>query len=213
LKQEIVQEEGYIPSDSSFSSLIELGAEFVHGNLPLTSRLLKDAGITYEPVAGEIYHFEYGVLQKDAGPNKYWKEFKQKLSTIEKDVSLREFLDKSFADRRYAGLVRSVESFASGFDTADISQASAVALRNEWFGDEENAINYHISKGYSAMLKHLERQVEAGGGKLYLSKTVQQITWEKGKVNVLTTDREEFTAPKVIITVPLGVLQAKEGEG
>ena len=40
--------------NSSFSSEVELGAEFIHGNLPLTLQVLKEAGIKYYPAGGEM---------------------------------------------------------------------------------------------------------------------------------------------------------------
>src|SRR5438552_9171420 len=40
--------------DSSFDRPVEKGAEFIHGNLPLTVQLLKEAGIEYKPVRGTM---------------------------------------------------------------------------------------------------------------------------------------------------------------
>ena len=36
---------------------IELGAEFIHGNLPVTLGLLREAGITAIPMEGEFWQF------------------------------------------------------------------------------------------------------------------------------------------------------------
>lgn len=45
-------------SGQQFNPYIEAGAEFVHGKLPLTLKLLKEAYIDYERVTGEMYRVE-----------------------------------------------------------------------------------------------------------------------------------------------------------
>ena len=40
--------------------IIEGGAEFIHGNLPVTLQLLKDAQINYVAVKGEMYRKKNG---------------------------------------------------------------------------------------------------------------------------------------------------------
>ena len=45
----------YTFSGKDFTEPIELGAEFVHGELPLTLKLLKEAHLKYEPVSGDNF--------------------------------------------------------------------------------------------------------------------------------------------------------------
>src|SRR4051812_796715 len=47
----------YTISEKGFPQPVELGAEFIHGNLPVTLQLLKDAGIGYEKVEGKLVSF------------------------------------------------------------------------------------------------------------------------------------------------------------
>src|SRR3569833_3542686 len=49
-------------ANESFFKHAELGAEFVHGNLPVTLRLLKQAGIEYVSAEGEMWHYRDGRL-------------------------------------------------------------------------------------------------------------------------------------------------------
>ena len=53
-------------SDTSFSQPVEAGAEFIHGDLPLTISLLKEAGITYHEVNDTMFRLEKGKLAGDA---------------------------------------------------------------------------------------------------------------------------------------------------
>ena len=50
--------------DKKFSLPIEAGAEFMHGDLPLTKLLLKKAGIAYPKVEGSVWRKEKNGLQK-----------------------------------------------------------------------------------------------------------------------------------------------------
>lgn len=44
----------------------ELGAEFVHGDLPVTLQLLKEANIESIPASGEMWHNRDGKFSKNA---------------------------------------------------------------------------------------------------------------------------------------------------
>src|SRR6478672_4724175 len=53
-----------------FSKPIKAGAEFIHGKLPLTLKLLKKAGINYNAVKGNFYradetgfHGQYEIIE------------------------------------------------------------------------------------------------------------------------------------------------------
>ena len=54
----------HIISDNRFSTRVELGAEFVHGNLELTQLLLKKAKAKHFKLSGDIWQNEDGQLQK-----------------------------------------------------------------------------------------------------------------------------------------------------
>ena len=54
----------YTYTNNAFSEPVELGAEFIHGNLPLTLNLLKQAGIKYHAVKGKMFHVEKGKFKK-----------------------------------------------------------------------------------------------------------------------------------------------------
>ncbi len=50
--------------NTSFSKPVEEGAEFIHGDLPLTLSLLNEAGISYHAINDEMYRLEKGKLKK-----------------------------------------------------------------------------------------------------------------------------------------------------
>src|SRR5215471_11409107 len=51
--------------DSTFNSPIELGAEFVHGNLPVTLHLLKEARIHYDHMRGQMIQVKNDQFEKE----------------------------------------------------------------------------------------------------------------------------------------------------
>lgn len=197
--------------DEAFSSPVELGAEFIHGHLPLTLQLLKEAGIKYYPVKGAMLELENGQPVQSAYFNKDWQLFEARLKQLDKDRSIDNFLDQYFAGARYARLKESVKGFARGYDTADTSRASVFALREEWLGEEDQE-QYRITGGYGQLIDFLVKACRNAGCVIHLSSVVREIIWSKGEVTVLTAGGEKYSGSKVIITVPLGILQLSPDE-
>ena len=56
---------GRIHTFNMESDIIEAGAEFIHGVMPLTMDLLKNAGVTYSKVTGAMYRKRNGALVKN----------------------------------------------------------------------------------------------------------------------------------------------------
>src|SRR6202012_6270681 len=90
--------------DTSFFKYAELGAEFVHGDLPVTLKLLKEAGIDIIPALGEMWRYNDGKLTKGYQQVNYWDLLMQKLDKLEQDISIGEFLQQEFGDEKYADL-------------------------------------------------------------------------------------------------------------
>lgn len=170
------------------------GAEFIHGNQPLTQALLNEAGIPYYAIPSPDFDIPH------------WSAFVQQLKTLEKDMSLQEFLDRYFRESQYADLKETVIRFACGYDTADPFDASILALRDEWLTPE--GPQYRIAGGYDLMVNFLADNITKEGGDIRLSAVAQSIYWKQGRVEVRTEDKQRHIARQALITVPLGVMQA-----
>jgi monoamine oxidase len=192
---------------ASFFSQAELGAEFVHGNLPVTLSLLHDAGIPYQPAGGEMWQYSAGTFTKDAGMITDWDLLMQKLDTLEQDMTLNDFLEQYFADAKYDELRSSVLKYAAGYDTSDPSRVSALALRSEWQNEDEGA-QYRIAGGYCRLIQHLAEGIKQAGSTVYLNAPVTYMEWQAGRVKATVLDGEVYEAAKVIFAIPLGVWQA-----
>ncbi len=193
--------------DSSFPSSIELGAEFIHGKLPVTFQLLKRYQVDYQKVKGQIWQLKEGELKKKEQLIEEARSFEKKLREVKQDMSVETFLLTYFSDQKYVRLKNSVTKFIEGYDAADTSRASILAFREEWEKSGEGE-QYRIVGGYISLLKALAKDCKDKNGKIYLSTLVKKIQWSASGIEICSENGEKYTADKVLVTVPLGVLQA-----
>lgn len=193
--------------DGPFDRPVEAGFEFIHGNLPLTMELLNEANIDYKPVKGVMGRIVNGEWKAQDDFTLGWKELIEEMNEVREDVTVDEFLEKKFSGNKYAQLRTSVIRFAQGFDLADTSKASVLALREEWM--EEGDEQYRIRGGSDQLIRYMEDNCRRSGGIIHTSAAVKEIQWQKHQLTVVTTDGKRYFGNKLIITVPLGILQAE----
>lgn len=196
----------------NFSQPVETGAEFIHGNLKHTIALLKEYKIGYTPTAGEMWRTKNGQLTIDANYVTGFDELDKYLEALDHDMSVDAFLEKYFADKKYEQLKLAVRKFVEGFDTADTSRASTLKLKDEWLVFENEEEQYRVDGGYTKLMQAIAKEIEQLGGTIHLLAKVKEIKWVKGFAHVHNGEVESYTAPKVIITVPPGVLKAGNEE-
>ena len=198
-------------SHESFFKHAELGAEFIHGNLPVTLNLLKEANIKYSAASGEMVRYDKGKFINHEGFIENWDLLLKKLNELEQDTDIANFLQTHFPGEEYIGLRDGVSKYVAGYDTADTNKVSAFALRNEWNNEDDNA-QHRLDDGYCSMITYLANKCKENGGSVYLNSAVTQIDWKQALVKVTIVTGEVYTAEKVIIALPLGVLQADRNE-
>lgn len=201
----------YSIRDDRFKQVIETGAEFVHGRLPVTLRLLEKAEIKYHSAKGKMWEVEYGQIKKSTEFIVGWNKLMKELRSLKNDVPLKEFLETHFPDEKDKEVKESVIDFVQGYDAADVNKASSFALRDEWEKEDDNH-QERIDNGYGELIYYLINEVKKRDNLIFLSQIVKHITWQKGKVEVITSNNELFIASKVLITIPLGVWQADSEE-
>ena len=198
-------------TDTSFFKQTELGAEFVHGDLPVTLQLLKEAEISYRSANAEMWRFEKGSFLENSMIIADWDLLIKRLNELQKDTNIYDFLQKEFPGNKYEELRDSVWKYVSGYDTADPRRASVFALRNEWQNEEENA-QHRVDGGYCSMINYLANECKANGGEVLLNSVVKKVHWKKGNVKAICEDGATYEAEQVLIAMPLGVLQAAKAE-
>src|ERR1700748_2168559 len=126
-----------------FSTAVEGGAEFIHGELPISLGLAKEAGIRLEPVHGNMTRVRHGKQLKKDESNDFmgedWDQLMDEMERLEDDLPIADFMEAQFPGDRYKELRESVRRFAEGYDLAALHQVSTRALYHEWAreGEEE----------------------------------------------------------------------------
>ena len=186
-------------------NMIESGAEFIHGKLPVTLKLLNRAGIKYSPVDGKMIRKENNHFIEQEDMVEGWNKLLKKMKAVKGDMTMLIFLDKFYPEEKYASFRKHIISYTEGFDLADIKYVSIKSLYKEWKAEGE--LNYRITGGYSLLIEYLSSKVTNKGCRLLTGKVIKEVQWRKDNVTVYTQEEESFTADKILITVPLGVLQ------
>ncbi|UYZ59723.1 FAD-dependent oxidoreductase [Hymenobacter latericus] len=201
----------YTFTGEGFTAPTELGAEFLHGDVPLTRSLLAEAHVACHDTAGELYEVENGEVQASESMFEELPTLLEHLQTLEHDMTLADYLARYFADDQYAALRTWATRFAEGYDAADAHRVSVFALRDEWAagGAEDSP---RPAGGYGQLIEHLAHACRSAGCEMHLGHVVQTVQWQPGRGEVRCTNGQQFAARQVLLTLPLGVLQAGAGQ-
>jgi len=195
---------------------VELGAEFVHGRPPEIWDVIQSAPLTAFDCGQTAIRMRNGrVVDDDA-----WATIDRVMADMrlaaqrEPDLPFTEFLGNSVhteeAKRWAAGYVEGFN--AARQEIVGIhSLAQDAAAADQIDGDRA----FRLADGYQALALHLLAGVEEPARKLRLNSVVEGIVWRPGDVSVhvrhaLTGGHTIVRCRRVIITVPLGVLQAQD---
>jgi monoamine oxidase len=186
-----------------FSAPVEAGAEFIHGDLPLTTALIREAGIKLKKGNGRTYRIEQGQL----GPADLFPDMDtvlRKLKRLESDMTIAEFLNRYFIGSQYEELRKNITNFVEGFDAADTNKASAFGLRDEWSGQDDDK-QYHPIGGYSQLMDFLYDEAKKLGVEFKFDTTVDEIRWKPDHVEVIASSGSH-TARQIVVTIPAAVI-------
>ena len=188
-----------------FDEPVEAGAEFIHGKLPYTFKLLKEANISYEAVEGRMVAVEHGKWQEEEEDD-HWDEFIRKLKKLKTDISVKQFLEENFSEEKYFFLRRAVINFAEGFDLADISRASMLSIKDEWKDIERT--QYRVKGGYIQLINFLVNSCDHNKASFHFNTCINRIEYKKDSATAYTIDNRKFEASFVIVTASAGLLQS-----
>ena len=185
-------------------AVVELGAEFVHGRPHELWDLIAEAGLeTYERT-GEFFELREGRLQPmEQDEEEALEELKDYTGP---DCSFTEYVSRlKLSDEEHEAETGYVE----GFNAADASEASVLALGRQQQAEDaiEGDRMWRLVDGYEALTKYLRGKVEAAGGKFVFGTKVVQVDRQDDGVHVEDKTSHVFSAHKVVVTVPLAVLQ------
>jgi len=201
---------------SAGGSPVELGAEFVHGLSPEIWQPFQEHHVPLTELSGENWCVRRGQLcacdffaQAD--------RILSKMDDSGPDESFLQFLRRAFPESDRDPELQEAKEWAIGYvsgfnaaDSADVSVHWLVAqMRAD--GQIEGDRAFRPANGYETLLKIFSGSLKDAGVPVQLSTPVQQIRWHHGGVEIRAGKQGSemsFIAPRALITLPLGVLQA-----
>ncbi len=189
--------------------ILELGAEFIHGHPPELWELIHEAGLETFALDGKVVCQRHGKPRRCAEQGEMFRF----LHGLEKwkgtDLAFADYppLEKLSPQRR-----EEVVNYVQSFNAADYRKIGVHALAVQQQAEEEIGSDeiFRVREGYDRVPEFLASKVREAGGRIELSRTVEKIEWERGRVSVFVRDGGElaqYSAELAVIALPLGVLQ------
>jgi monoamine oxidase len=196
--------------DSQVSAPIELGAEFVHGKPPEILKLAERAGLKLLELPNVHWYLRHGVLSKSG---EFWSKIEAVMAEMEKykgpDKSFEEFLDEYGRKHKVDDVRAMATLYVEGFHAAHADRIGVLGLNktNEAAAEIDDEAQFRPASGYLAIAQWLHDEAVEHGARFCFETVVREIAWSTGSVTVTTTSGEQFKARRLIVTLPLGVLQ------
>lgn len=202
---------GRVWTDRSFAGIpVELGAEFVHGDEVATWETIRELGLEtmhWTKLEDSLVRLEEGELltmrrAREIDPGlevtRSW-DLPQVLAGRYED--LHGYLRRIGFDRKQLRYVERWFANAQG-ETARFLSAAAT-LRGLRRAHENGEGDFRLPGGYDRVVERLAEGVD-----VRLGSQIESVEWSPSRAIVTTRTAEVFAATSVLLTVPLGVLQA-----
>jgi monoamine oxidase len=197
--------------DARAPAPIELGAEFIHGSAPETMAIVREAGLLAVDVSED--RLEHRSRAR-ARSKDFWTRIEHVMGRMsasrDPDRSFHEFLATSPGGRKFARDRALARQYVENFHAADTLRISerALAKGGSPHGDPAEERTGRVLDGYDHVAGWLARKPHDS---VRLRTIVKHIEWEPGGVHV-DTSKGSYAAMAAIITLPIGVLQARPGD-
>jgi len=193
---------------------IEFGAEFVHGRHPRLLEIIEEANAPFCDVTDRHWYFENGVL---SNAHDFWNKLTALMDLMnphQPDRSFQDFLDSLPNDEATARAKAVATRYVQGFHAADIKRVGVHGLIKANEAEDEIAgdKSFRILRGYDIVTDTLRDEAQGRGAMVHLNTVVKELRWTRNHVEaVCIADKrlQMFAGSRAVITLPLGVLQAK----
>jgi monoamine oxidase len=196
---------------------IELGAEFIHGKPTEIWDLLHRSSLHAKEVSGDVWC----VREDKLSTCDFFSEVDQLLEQMDDrapDETFLQFLDHCCNDSVTQATKDWARGYVTGFHAADPAQISVHSLVRGMRADEkiEGHRAFRIEpQGYEALLGTFRRELREAHVSCQLNTVATEIRWQPGNVELSACNQAgtiTMTAPRLLITLPLSILQASPGE-
>lgn len=193
---------------------VEFGAEFVHGQHPQLLQLIETSGADLCDVTNRHWYFEKGAL---SDYNDFWNKLNAVMDLMnpdEPDRSFHDFIDSLPNDKATLKAKDVATRYVQGFHAGSVDRIGVHGLIKA--NEAEDEINgdqaFRVLGGYDAVANTLFEQAQTHGALINLNTIVKELRWSRNQVEVVCiADKrlQRFGGSHAVITLPLGVLQAK----
>ncbi|MBZ4335745.1 FAD-dependent oxidoreductase [Corallococcus sp. AS-1-12] len=193
---------------------LELGAEFIHGKPGGLLRRAHRAGLTVSPCNDRHALLWRGKL----GDGEDAFAFQEPLMSAKgPDRPMADWLEEQAHIHRWSPVVCAMaRSYVRGFYAADPEVASTLAIaRMERTADASGGTTpSRVLEGYDRVPHAMAAKLLAKPDTLFLNAVAEEVRWRPGSVLVRARTRQgtplgTFRGAHAVVTLPLGVLQAK----
>jgi len=195
---------------------IELGAEFVHGKPPALINIIERARLLFSDATERHWYFENGSLNRSAD---FWSaviRLMDQMKSTDRDRSFADFLSLLPSDEANTRSKRMAARYVQGFHAAAIDRIGVHGLikANEAAAEVEGDNSFRVLDGYVRVAEYLRQEAERAGASVHLDTPIDRIDWTRNQVRAISGARQmTFDGTRVVITLPIGVLQANSGPG
>jgi monoamine oxidase len=206
--------------DPVYDHPIEMGAEFIHGLPPEIWGPLQQRSVAVTEFEGE----SWCVRNSQLSPCDFFNEVDvilAKMGDGRRDESFLDFLKREYPEsKRDPSRQEAIEwatGYVTGFNAADPGNVSVRWLIDGMRADEriQGERAFRAAGGYATLIKILKEELHPAGVSIHLNHCATRVSWNTQSVEVTVRNREHttpFKATCLLVTVPLGVLQAAPGE-
>lgn len=198
---------------------LEVGAEFVHGDLPDLSEVVRRARLKTPEAVGDHLRLLHGTRQPfrfDKVWSRIFNRMQKVLKTEQKsaDLSFAEFCDRYCGDLTPEERTAAI-SYAEGFNAADSRLISCRWLdgSDAASGQGGDASAYRIPGGYDKVLNWFRGKLSPEA--VHLKMIVRTIRWKPGRVEIKIDSSTGKSLPAIVaqravIAIPWSVLRPSD---
>lgn len=206
--------------DPASGAPIELGAEFIHGKPPEILDRLKKANVDITEVEGR----SWCVTDRQIQPCNFFGQIEsilEKMDDSRPDESFLSFLRREFPNPQKDPALELVKQravgYVTGFNAADPALVGVHWLLQGMRAEEriEGDRAFHAKGGYESLLDIFQKELASANVTVHTGTVIETIKWKPGGAEITAHSPQQrltFSAPRVLVTLPLAVLQAPVGQ-
>ena len=203
--------------DPVYQVAIELGAEFIHGLPPEIWEPLQARNVRIAEVMGDPWCFRRDRLSSCDLYSQVEDVLKQ-MDARSPDESFLSFLKRCCKDPEQRDARERALAYVTGFSAADPDRVGVHWLVRGMQADEkiEGDRAFRSANGFEDLLQIFRQELAQADAHIQTETVVDSVVWTPGHAEITAhgvTESYRFATGRVLVTLPLAVLQAAEDLG